>query len=189
VLHVFHSFFLFIFILSLRNSIEPNDYEVRQPLLKIVRIGAIPSNIYLFMSCLMTLSVAIPRTVKLIKYNLERIWKEAVVTNRSNIHAFAWRNWGKLRETWVIVANVSVEIRTKHPSTMCQEHYPFANAFGIFKEPISAFSKFLFIHFSWIYYLRIIEYTKPEQNKIGKRVKDFYVSFLCYLLQNWSCCI
>jgi hypothetical protein len=57
-----------------------------------VRGRAITSNVYLFVGYLMTLSVAILCRAELVNDNSERIWKEAVVTNRGNNHSFAWRD-------------------------------------------------------------------------------------------------
>jgi hypothetical protein len=50
---------------------------------------------------------------------LERIWNEAVVTNRSIIPAFAWKDHEKLRKTLVNIAGVLTMIRNGHlPSTI-----------------------------------------------------------------------
>jgi hypothetical protein len=44
---------------------------------------------------------------------LKMVWKEAILVYWATVLTFAWRCWGKLRETAVKIAGMPAEIRTK----------------------------------------------------------------------------
>jgi hypothetical protein len=58
---------------------------------------------------------------------LERIWKEAVLANRDTMPEFAWRGWGKPRDTSVRISGAADEIRTREPRNTSLECYRYHN--------------------------------------------------------------
>jgi hypothetical protein len=53
---------------------------------------------------------------------LERIWKEEILTNQVAILALAWREAAKPRKT-----GIPAKIQTNHPSNMSTEGYHYGN--------------------------------------------------------------